>query len=141
VSTAADRGGKRLGPASVVSSTSEPDPSPAGPPEGSHRAAASAFARRVDRDPDLDAVEELYLFGSTARDEAEGLASDVDFLAVVADDADRSAVADRLRAVAYDVTLEFGPVVEVHVLSRTAFDGRRDHPFVRRVREEGRSYG
>lgn len=107
--------------------------------EDRHAAAASAFARRVADDPDL---EELLLFGSTARGEASGLESDVDFLAVVSDDADRPAVEDRLRDAAYDVMLEHGPVVEVHVVSRSTFEGHRSrgHPFVRRVLDDGEAY-
>jgi predicted nucleotidyltransferase len=104
-----------------------------------HAAAATAFARRVtDRYP---ALEELILFGSTARGDATGTGSDVDFLAVVADDAGRE-LEDELRDVAYDTMLEFGPVVEVHVLSNSRFERYRDadHPFVRSVLREGRSY-
>jgi len=104
-----------------------------------HASAAAAFAERVENRR-LDGLEELLLFGSTARGEASGLSSDVDFLAIVANDADRRAVTDALRDVAYDVMLEYGPVVEVHVLSRTEFQRRRDHPFVRSVRREGAQY-
>jgi hypothetical protein len=57
------------------------------------------------------------LFGSTARGDASGIDSDVDLLAIVADDGDRLSVADELRDIAYDVMLEFGPVVEVYVPS------------------------
>lgn len=106
---------------------SKPEP---GASADSHRAAARAFVRQV-RDRDLD-LESLILFGSTARDEAAGLESDVDFLAVVPDEADET-VADELRDIAYDVMLEHGPVVEVHVVSRSTFEARRDHPFVRGV--------
>lgn len=108
---------------------------------GRHSEAASAFVRRVtDRRP--PGLEELYLFGSTARGDASGLDSDVDFLAVVSGTADRRAVEDELRDVAYDVMLEYGPVVEVHVLTRAAFDASRERgdPFVRRVIREGVSY-
>lgn len=104
-----------------------------------HAAAAGAFARRVEsRHP---ALEELILFGSTARGDATGSDSDVDFLAVVTDGSVRE-VEDELRDVAYDVMLEFGPVVEVHVLSRSRFDRYRDtgHPFIRSVLREGQSY-
>lgn len=101
-----------------------------------HEAAAESFARRVR---DAAGLEELYCFGSTARGEASGLDSDVDFLAVVSDDVDRAAVADALRAEAYDVMLEYGPVVEVHVLSRATFESYREanHPFVTQVLREG----
>jgi predicted nucleotidyltransferase len=84
----------------------------------------------------------LYLFGSTARGEANALDSDVDFLAVASDDADKSAVEDQLRDIAYDVMLEHGPVVEVHVISESTFQSRRTdgHPFITQVLAEGRSY-
>lgn len=108
--------------------------------DGAHAAAAEAYARRVERD--VPEVEDLLLFGSTPRGEASGLASDVDFLAVVPDDVDRNALENRLREAAYDVMLEFGPVVEVHVLARSVLERYRDqdHPFVRRVLREGESY-
>lgn len=106
---------------------------------GRHASAATAFVQRV-RERDVSGLESLVLFGSTARGDASGLDSDVDFLAVVADEADRPAVEDTLRDVAYDVMLEHGPVVEVHVLARSAFERRRDHPFVRRVLREGTTY-
>ena len=126
----------------VNTGMSEPE-TPSGQERGaSHEAAATAFARRV-RDEDLPGLEALVLFGSTVRGEASGLDSDVDFLAVVTDEADRRAVEERLRDAAYDVMLEFGPVVEVHVLSRSEVDRYREqgHPFVRRVFGEGESYG
>ena len=62
------------------------------------------------------------LFGSTARGDASGIDSDVDLLAIVADDGDRLSVADELRDIAYDVMLEFGPVVEVYVPSHREFE-------------------
>jgi predicted nucleotidyltransferase len=52
-----------------------------------HAVAAEAF---VDRACDRfgNAVDDLCVFGSTARGEARGLSSDVDVLVVLADDAD-----------------------------------------------------
>lgn len=108
-------------------------------PEGaSHRQAAAAFARRVRRQ--VDGIKTLTLFGSTARDDASGLSSDVDFLAVVTDDAACAGVEERLRDIAYDVMVEHGPVVEVHVLPASEFERRRDHPFFRRALREGEVY-
>lgn len=106
-----------------------------------HAAAATAFIRRV-RERHLSGLQDLYLFGSTPRGEATGLESDVDFLAVVSDSADRSAVEDELRNVAYDVMLEYGPVVEVHVFSEGEFTASRNegHPFVQRAVRDGESY-
>lgn len=109
--------------------------------EGAHESAARAFVHGVER-RDIPGVEELRLFGSTVRGEASGIASDVDFLAVVADDVDRAAIEDQLRDLAYDVMLEYGPVVEVHVFSRAEFERRRrqNHPFIRRILREGEAY-
>ncbi|PSQ24843.1 nucleotidyltransferase [Halobacteriales archaeon QS_8_65_32] len=108
--------------------------------ESPHRQAA-AFARRV-RDRSIEAIEDLLLFGSTAHGDRSGIDSGVDFLAIVADDADRGTVADELRDVAYDAMLEFGPVVEVHVLFRTELGRRRKqgNPFVRNALRERRSF-
>jgi predicted nucleotidyltransferase len=107
---------------------------------GAHRRAAAAFRDRVA--DEVEGVVSLVLFGSTARDEAIGLASDVDFLVVLESGADRERVADRLRELAYDVTLSHGPVVEVHVLNREEFDHRREagDPFVARALADGEHY-
>lgn len=105
-----------------------------------HAVAAEAFAERA-RDRFGDAVADLYVFGSTARGEARGLSSDVDVLVVLADDADHAAVDDALHDIAYDVMLEYGPVVELHVLTESAFERTNgENPFVRRAISEGRSY-
>lgn len=106
-----------------------------------HETAATAFVDRARTRFDTE-IAELYVFGSTARGEASGLASDIDVLVVLDDDADRKTTADALRDLAYDVMLECGPVVELHILSETEFE--RDHdsgnPFIRNVVDEGRSY-
>jgi predicted nucleotidyltransferase len=107
----------------------------------SHTDAAEEFVCRV-RKRNVDAVEHLVPFGSTARGEAEGIDSDVDFLAVVSDSADQRVVADELRDIAYDLMLEFGPVVEVHVMNQSSFEYKREQstPFTTNVLREGRSY-
>lgn len=106
-----------------------------------HTQAASAFVRMVTT-REIRGLESLILFGSTVRNETAGIESDVDFLAIIADEADRATVEDELRDIAYDVMLEYGPVVEIHAISRSSFEARREggHPFVRRVIAEGRSY-
>lgn len=107
---------------------------------GAHAAAAEAFAERA-RNRFGDAVADLYVFGSTARGEARGLSSDVDVLVVLEDDADHAAVDDALHDLAYDVMLEYGPVVELHVLAESAFERTKgENPLVRRAVSEGRSY-
>jgi hypothetical protein len=79
-----------------------------------HTAAAEAFADRAT-DRFGEALTELSVFGSTVRGETRGLA--------------------------YDVMLAYGPVVELHVLTESVFEGVREaNPFVRQAVSEGRSY-
>ena len=110
-------------------------------PEDAHANAAAAFVDRA-RSQHGDEIRELYVFGSTVRGEASGRSSDVDVLVVLRDDADREVTADDLRDIAYDVMLEHGPVVELHVLSESTFARYREegNPFVRNAVAEGRSY-
>lgn len=109
--------------------------------DDAHAAAAEAFVDRVMARFDED-IEELFVFGSTVRGDARGLASDVDVMVVLDDDVDQETVADALRDVAYDVMLEHGPVVELHVLSAAEFRDSRSRGdfFVETIVSEGRSY-
>lgn len=100
-----------------------------------HERAASAFADRAT-DAFGDEIRELVVFGSTARGETRGRDSDVDVLVVI-DDAEHE---DELRDIAYDVSLEHGVSVSLFVESIDAFRQRQDHPFIRNVLREGRSY-
>lgn len=106
-----------------------------------HAAAAETFVARARSRFSAD-IEELYVFGSTASGEAEGLSSDVDLLIVLRDAADRAAVSDGLHEIAYDVMLEHGPVVELHLLTESEFTESRDrgNPFLERVLDQGHSY-
>jgi predicted nucleotidyltransferase len=113
---------------------------PARPSTDAHETAAEAFASRAHEQFE-NALTNLYVFGSTVRGEARGLSSDVDVLVILADGTDHTAVDDALHDLAYDVMLEYGPVVELHVLTESAFEGAREaNPFVRRAVSEGRSY-
>lgn len=105
-----------------------------------HAEAAEAFVERA-RSRFGAQIEKLYVFGSTIRGDARGLASDVDVL-VVLTDAEREATADGLRDIAYDAMLEYGPVVEVHLLAASTFERyrREGNPFVQNVVTTGRSY-
>lgn len=108
--------------------------------EPSHERAADAFVERARRRSDAG-VESIYVFGSTARGEAAGLSSDVDVFVVLEDDA-APKLEDELRDIAYDVMLEYGPVVELHTISASSFSEKRrtGHPFVQRVVSEGVRY-
>lgn len=109
--------------------------------DDAHAAAAEAFVDRA-RSQHGDEIVELYVFGSTVRGEAHGLTSDVDVLVILTDETDREVTADRLRDIALDVMIEYGPVVELHILSESTFarHQREGNPFIRNVVREGRSY-
>ncbi|WP_436931545.1 nucleotidyltransferase domain-containing protein [Halosimplex halobium] len=100
-----------------------------------HRDAVDVFTERVE-DGDFDPVRRLYLFGSVARG-GHRADSDVDVLAVLDDDADVSAVEERLRDVAYDVMLDRDVPFSVHAVTEPTLADRSDHPFFRRVLDEG----
>lgn len=95
-----------------------------------HKATATFFKRVSDRlNDDIDA---LYLFGSVARDTITP-DSDVDVLAVIAEDVDYATVDDQLLDIAYDIRLKFGIPVEVHSIRASEFAARKDRgdPFIR----------
>lgn len=100
-----------------------------------HEDAFEAFAERA-LDHHGDEIREVIRFGSTASGETRGIDSDVDVLVVV----DTGDLEASLREIAYDVQLEYGVVVSLHVLTAERFADRRDHPFVRSVLQDGRSY-
>lgn len=101
-----------------------------------HRRAADTFARRV-RDEYGDVVESVILFGSVARGNQRGVASDVDLLVVVDDEADRAEYERRIRDLAYDVELERSIVLSVIVVSAAEY--RRDaDPFLQNVRRDAK---
>lgn len=101
-----------------------------------HEEAFEAFARRAN-DALGDAIDELLLFGSTARGETRGIDSDVDVFVVL----DTEKRDDELRDIAYDIQLEYGVVVSIHTKTKERFEERKDHPFIKNVLREGRSYG
>lgn len=107
-----------------------------------HERAAAAFIGRI-RETFDDVIVSIILFGSTVRGEAEGLSSDVDVMVVLDNDAPFDRTADALRDVAYDVMLEYGPVVELHVVEESAYERSlaEEQPFVRNVVREGIAYG
>ena len=105
-----------------------------------HTDAAAAFVERA-QSQHRGQISELYVFGSTVRGETRGRASDVDVL-VVLNESERQALADSLRDIALDVMIEYGPAVELHILSETTFERyrREQNPFIKNVLTEGRSY-
>ncbi|RBI60060.1 nucleotidyltransferase domain-containing protein [halophilic archaeon] len=103
--------------------------------DSGHERAAEAFADAA-RDEYGDRIEDVIVFGSTVRGETHGVDSDVDIFVVVSD----TTIADGLRDLAYDVQLDYGVVVSVHIQSTERFTQRQNHPFIKRVLAEGRSY-
>ena len=105
-----------------------------------HTDAAAAFVERAQSRHD-DQIVELYVFGSTVRGEAYGRASDVDVL-IVLEESEQQMLADSLRDIALDVMIEYGPAIELHILSETTFERykREQNPFIQNVLTEGRSY-
>lgn len=110
-------------------------------PADAHIDAAEAFVHCARSQHGTEIVE-LYVFGSTVRGDAHGRASDVDLFIVLSDETDRVATADSLRDIALDVMIEYGPAVELHILSETTFERHKqeNNPFIRTVVTEGRSY-
>lgn len=101
-----------------------------------HERAFEEFARRAQKSLG-DSIHEVILFGSTARGETHGIDSDVDIFVIIY----AKKHEDELRDIAYDVQLEHGVVVSLHVLNKDRFDERRDHPFIQNVLNEGCVYG
>lgn len=105
-----------------------------------HEDAVEAFVDRVAA-AEMPAVQRLVLFGSVAR-ASHTADSDVDVLAILADDSDAPAVEDHLRDIAYDVMLEYGAAFSIHAVTESSFEERADHPFFENVVADGRAiYG
>lgn len=105
-----------------------------------HRDAIDDFVEELER-RDLSTVQRLVLFGSVVRAD-HSVDSDIDVLAVLDDSADVSAVEERLRDIAYDVTLDRGVAFSIHAVSESTLERREGHPFFENVLAEGRAiYG
>jgi predicted nucleotidyltransferase len=100
----------------------------------SRERAFEEFAAAV-QDAFGERIHEIILYGSTARGEATEQ-SDVDVL-VVFNDTERP---KELYGLAFDIGLEHGVVITPHVQTKDHFESRQDHPFLKNVLSEGRSY-
>ena len=106
-----------------------------------HQAAAEAFARRVGERFE-GGVEAVLLYGSVARGEQRGVASDVDLLVVLADDVDCDEYEHRVRELAYDVELEYGVALSLVVTTAADYAREANRPFFQQVqRDAERLYG
>ncbi|MCH7660319.1 MAG: nucleotidyltransferase domain-containing protein [Euryarchaeota archaeon] len=106
-----------------------------------HDTATAAFIEAV-RAADIPDLLSLYVFGSVARGEAEGLSSDIDVLVVVTDNADLHSVNEPLQEIAYSVMLNYGPPIEIHLFREHEFRTRaeRGEPFVTNVLSDAKQY-
>ena len=93
------------------------------------------FARAVE-DALGDSLHEIVLYGSTARGEATEQ-SDVDVLIVL----DERTSTDEVFRSAFEVGVEYDVAIMPHLQTREQFESRQDHPFLKTVLHEGRSYG
>ncbi|WP_227378074.1 nucleotidyltransferase domain-containing protein [Haladaptatus halobius] len=100
-----------------------------------HEQAVEAFTAAA-RNEFGNQIEDLIVFGSTARGDTRGIDSDIDIFVIVTDEA----IIDDLRDLAYDVQLDYSVVVSVHVQTTERFAERKNHPFIKHVLSEGRSY-
>lgn len=100
-----------------------------------HREVFEEFAGEARKELG-DSLKKLILYGSVARGE-ETEESDVDVFAVV----DEKEDLEMLRDLAYKIgVLENGVVISVQGQTEKRFRERRNHPFIRTVREEGEAY-
>ena len=100
-----------------------------------HEQAFEDFASRAMEEHG-EHIEEIILFGSTARGETRGIDSDVDVFVVV----DTMEIKDALGEIAYDVMHKHGVVVAEVVKPKELVENNADHPLVETVRREGRAY-
>lgn len=102
--------------------------------DSAHYRAAEAFTRQV-RDQYGDVVNAVMLYGSVARNEERGPASDVDLIVLIDDEVDRAEYERRIRDLAYDVELERGVILSLVVLSAADYY-QRETPFLQHVQRD-----
>ncbi|NKE36647.1 hypothetical protein GWG54_12620 [Natronococcus sp. JC468] len=104
--------------------------------DGSNRTdAADAFARRAQAEYG-ESIRHLVAFGSAVRGDERGVHGEAELLLVLEDlEPERE-----LEALAREVGLEHGTVLEVHVLPAERYEERQDHEFVERAFAEGEVY-
>lgn len=106
-----------------------------------HERAAEAFADAV-HERHGDGIESILLYGSVARGEARGAASDVDLLVVLEDDSDRPEFENQIRDLAYDIELDYGVVLSLIVTTHSEFERESGRPFFQRVSQDAQTlYG
>lgn len=111
--------------------------SPENTPDSPHEQAFEDFGKRATEAVGEE-IQEIILYGSTARGEAQGIKSDVDIFVVV--ESASEAVEETLDEIAYDVMLDHGVVTSIMIKTEEEFETQREETFVQTVLREGRSY-
>ncbi len=105
-----------------------------------HEQAFEAFASRMTEQWG-DEIEQLILYGSTARGEARGIDSDVDVLVITPSTATRETVYDPAYEIAFDVMLEHSVALSLNFKTVEELEEQRDRAYIKNVLQEGRVYG
>jgi predicted nucleotidyltransferase len=114
-----------------VTSTTESDP------DSPHEQAFEDFGQRAT-EAIGEEIQEIILYGSTARGETQGTKSDVDIFVVI--ESASETVEETLDEIAYDVMVDHGVVTSLMIKTEEEFESQREDPFVQTVLQEGRSY-
>jgi predicted nucleotidyltransferase len=105
-----------------------------------HEQAFEDFAARVtDQWP--DEIEQIILYGSTARGEAHGIDSDVDVMLVTPTDQARETVYDPATSISLDVMIEHGVALSLNFKTVSELEELQDRAYVKNALQEGRVYG
>jgi predicted nucleotidyltransferase len=128
---------KSVGARAVVWWLPESDSDAEGTP---HEQAFEDFAARVtDQWP--DEIEQIILYGSTARGEAHGIDSDVDVMLVTPTDQARETVYDPATSISLDVMIEHGVALSLNFKTVSELEELQDRAYVKNALQEGRVYG
>lgn len=101
--------------------------------ESIHYRAADAFAQQIYQKYDY-IVDDVVLYGSVARGEERDIHSDVDLIVVLAEGVEKQAFEEPIRELAYDIELEFGVVLSLHILTTTEYHD--DEPYLQHVHQD-----
>jgi predicted nucleotidyltransferase len=105
-----------------------------------HEQAFEDFAARVTEQwPEK--IEQIILYGSTARGEARGIDSDVDVMLITPTEQAKETVYDPATAISLDVMIEQGVALSLNFKTTTELEEQRDRAYVRNVLQEGCVYG
>jgi predicted nucleotidyltransferase len=127
---------KKIG-GSLVWFTPTPSSSAETTPDSPHEQAFKDFGQQATEAVGEE-IQEIIVYGSTARGEAQGIKSDVDIFVVV--ESASEAVEETLDEIAYDVMVDHGVVTSLMIKSVAEFETQREDPFIQTVLREGRSY-